>query len=233
VYYIDMMKLSERLSSLGPNNVELAEIAGVSKQSVTNWIARDSISKKGAERLAKHFGVSMEWLLTGDNIETGKTERSNVIWQGGINEVAQEYSYVDEVLIPYFKEVSLSAGGGDFLQLETNGRTKKFAKTELKALGVDISNSACATVHGDSMTPVLPHGSSVGVDMSDTKVKDGKMYAIDRGGMLYIKRLYKEANNGLRIFSYNKEEYPEERLTEEQVKRIKIIGRVFWYSALV
>jgi phage repressor protein C with HTH and peptisase S24 domain len=129
--------------------------------------------------------------------------------------------------------VSLSAGGGDFLQLETNGRTKKFVKAELKSLGVDISNSACATVRGDSMTPVLPHGSSVGVDMSDTKVKDGKMYAIDRGGMLYIKRLYKEANNGLRIFSYNKEEYPEERLTEDQAKGIKVIGRVFWYSALV
>jgi phage repressor protein C with HTH and peptisase S24 domain len=45
--------------------------------------------------------------------------------------------------------------------------------------------------------------------------------------------LYKEANNGLRIFSHNKEEYPEERLTAEQVKGVKIIGRVFWYSALI
>jgi phage repressor protein C with HTH and peptisase S24 domain len=137
-----MMKLSERLSSLGSNNVELAEIAGVSKQSVTNWIARDSLSKKGAERLAKHFDVSMEWLLTGEQSKKNTTEKSNITWQGGVNEAIPEYSNVDEVLIPYFKEVSLSAGGGDFLQLETNGRTKKFAKAELKSLGVDISNSA-------------------------------------------------------------------------------------------
>lgn len=222
-----MKNLNERLASLGATNVELADISGVTKQSVTNWIARDSLSKKAAERLAKHFSVSMEWLLTGVN------ESPGITWQGDINEQDAFYETFEEVLIPFFKEVSLSAGGGDFLQLETNGRTKKFIKSELKSLGVDITNAACATVRGNSMTPVLPDGSTVGVDMSDTTIKDGKMYAIDRGGMLYIKKLYKEPNNGLRIFSHNKEEYPEERLTEDQMKSVKIIGRVFWYSALI
>lgn len=49
-----MKNLNERLASLGATNVELADISGVTKQSVTNWIARDSLSKKAAERLAKH-----------------------------------------------------------------------------------------------------------------------------------------------------------------------------------
>jgi SOS-response transcriptional repressor LexA len=60
-----MMTLNERLMSLCDSKIKLAEIAGVSKQSVTNWIARDSISKKAAERIAKHFNIGLEWLLCG------------------------------------------------------------------------------------------------------------------------------------------------------------------------
>jgi SOS-response transcriptional repressor LexA len=60
-----MKKLNERLMSLCSSKTELARIAGVGKQSVTNWVSRNSISKKGAERIAAHFNVSLEWVLSG------------------------------------------------------------------------------------------------------------------------------------------------------------------------
>ncbi len=51
--------------SLCDSKVELARVAGVSKQSVTNWVNRDSISKKAAERIATHYDVGLEWVLSG------------------------------------------------------------------------------------------------------------------------------------------------------------------------
>ncbi len=74
-----MQNLNERLLSLCDSKVEIADVARVSKQSVTNWVTRDSISKKAAERLAKHFNINMEWLLTGqgEKSKAGKQAEEN------------------------------------------------------------------------------------------------------------------------------------------------------------
>jgi len=45
--------------------------------------------------------------------------------------------------------------------------------------------------------------------------------------------LYKLPGGGLRLRSYNTDEYPDERLDAEQVKQVKVIGKVFWYSVLL
>ena len=226
-----MKNVEERLLSLNSNKTEIAKIAEKSKQTVSNWCSRNSIAKDGAQKIANYYNVRLDWLIYGKG---NKYETQTIKWQGEVSEPGKDCEFDGEIVeIPFFSDVSLSAGQGGFLQLETNGRSKQFVKSELKSLGVDISNAACATVHGDSMLPVLPDGSLVGVDMSDTSIKDGKMYAIDRGGMLYVKRLYKEPNNGLRISSLNKEEYPEEKLTHKEALNIRIIGRIFWYSALI
>ena len=83
------------------------------------------------------------------------------------------------------------------------------------------------------MEPVLPHGSTVGVDTSHTDIVDGKMYAINHDGMLRVKMLYKLPGGGIRLRSYNIDEWPDEHISLEQLKHIKIIGKVFWYSVLI
>ena len=83
------------------------------------------------------------------------------------------------------------------------------------------------------MEPVLPHGSTVGVDTSQTNVIDGKMYAINHDGMLRIKTLYKLPGGGLRLRSFNTAEWPDERYEGDDLKQIKVIGKVFWYSVLL
>jgi phage repressor protein C with HTH and peptisase S24 domain len=83
------------------------------------------------------------------------------------------------------------------------------------------------------MEPVLPHGSTVGVDISQTNIIDGKMYAINHDGMLRVKTLYKLPGDGLRMRSFNIDEYPDERYEAEDMIHIKIIGKVFWYSVLL
>ena len=82
------------------------------------------------------------------------------------------------------------------------------------------------------MEPVLPDGSTVGINTDAKTIVDGKVYALDHDGMLRIKRLYNLPSGGLRIVSYNRDEYPDEILQSYDTKKVRIIGRVFWHSVL-
>ncbi|RMM26357.1 putative transcriptional regulator [Pseudomonas syringae pv. aptata] len=140
----------------------------------------------------------------------------------------------DEVELPFFKEVELSAGKGSEVMLETNGRMLRFGKRTLQKKGIDPNTAGCVPVHGNSMEPVLPDGSTVGVDTAVTAIQDGKMYAIDHDGQLRVKVLYRLPGSGLRLRSYNAEEHPDERYDGDYVRdHIRVIGKVFWYSVLL
>jgi len=139
----------------------------------------------------------------------------------------------DEVELPFFREVELSAGSGASHVEENHGRKLRFSKLTLKRQGVDIANAACVTVSGNSMEPVLPDGATVGIDTGSTLVKDGDMYAIEINGHLRVKVLYRTTGGGIRIRSFNSDEYPDEPYSAYESKSIRIIGRVFWYSVLL
>jgi phage repressor protein C with HTH and peptisase S24 domain len=140
----------------------------------------------------------------------------------------------EEVELPFYKEVELSAGKGSEVMLETSGRKLRFGRRSLQRKGVEPESAACAAVTGNSMEPVLPDGSTVGIDTSRKQVQDGKMYAIDHAGQLRVKLLYRLPGGGLRVRSYNEAEHPDERYEGDYVENhIRIIGKVFWYSVLL
>lgn len=140
--------------------------------------------------------------------------------------------HADEVALPFYMEVELSAGAGSEVQREEGGFKLRFAKSTLRKSGVQPEHAACVKITGDSMEPVLPDGSTVGIDTNDKNIKDGKMYAIDHDGMLRVKMLYRLPGGGLRVKSYNSHEYPDETYSPEQAMAIKVIGKVFWSSVL-
>ncbi|TXZ86119.1 helix-turn-helix transcriptional regulator, partial [Vibrio cholerae] len=111
----------------------------------------------------------------------------------------------------------------------------RFAKSTLRRYNVDPENAVCVAITGDSMEPVLPNGSTVGIDCGDKTLIDGKIYAINHNGELFIKKLYRLPGGGLRIYSFNEIEYPPREYSQEQVaeQQISIVGRVFWYSVLL
>ncbi|MNJ68152.1 HTH-type transcriptional regulator PrtR [compost metagenome] len=90
------------------------------------------------------------------------------------------------------------------------------------------------TVSGNSMEPVLPDGSTVGVNTGATSIIDGKMYAIDDAGQLRVKTLYRIPGGGIRLRSFNREDHPDEEYSAEQIASsdIRVIGKVFWSSVL-
>ncbi|MGP9834237.1 XRE family transcriptional regulator [Marinobacter sp. NSM] len=139
----------------------------------------------------------------------------------------------DEVELPLFREVELAAGGGATQVIENHGAKLRFAKSTLRRAGVPAESAACAFVRGNSMEPVMPDGTCVGVNTADKAIKDGEIYAIDHGGMLRVKYLHRRPGGGIKIVSQNASEHPVEEVTaEEMASNVRVIGRVFWWSVL-
>lgn len=141
----------------------------------------------------------------------------------------------DEVYVPFLKEVELSAGSGRTAVHQSHKQKLRFGKMTLRRQNVQANEAVCVTVNGNSMEPVLPHGSTVGVDQGCTTITDGKMYALNHGGQLRVKTLYRLPGGGIRMRSYNREEHPDEEYSAAELLKneIIVIGKVFWYSVLL
>lgn len=137
-----------------------------------------------------------------------------------------------EVDVPYYREVELAAGSGACEVIENHGVTKRLPMRALEQSGVAVENAACATVRGDSMVPVLPDGTCIGIDRGSVEIVDGEIYAIDHDGMLRVKYLYRMPLGRVRIASENSDEYPDEIVSGDDLQFLRIIGRVFWFEVI-
>lgn len=202
----------ERLLDLsGMNQEELARVLDESPQTITNWKKR-GVSKQGAIKASAYFGKSTNWILNGvdfsDNINASKV----VGWD------SRTSVDCDEVEIPFYKDFLVSCGSGTIpVIVGAELRKLRLSKSTLRAYNVSEENAYALTAHGDSMRTVINSGSTVFVDMGRTEIQDGKIYAINHGGLFKFKYLYKMPMGGVRIVSENKEEYPEEILTAKQI----------------
>lgn len=243
------MKLKDRFrqarEAAGLTQLELGNLVGVSQVAVLKVESGKTLRPRNINDFARALAVDVNWLLYGieqnnvldiiykNNEEVDKSPKSNVQETMGIDAWDSATPLEDDdVEVPFYMEVELSAGHGSAIQLETNGPKLRFSKATLKRQGVEISHAACVRVSGNSMEPVIPDGATVGIDTANTALKDGDMYAIDWDGALYVKTLTRKPGGGLRIRSFNIDEYPDEILTAEQAEQVRVIGRVFWYSVL-
>ncbi len=193
-----------------------------------------SISLDDAEIIANALMVQPEELLFGGARQT--TEGNAEIL--GNMQVWDSKTPLgdDEVAVPFLSDVKLSAGNGFVTDIEhDNGFRLRFAKSTLRRYNVEPENAYCVAVHGNSMEPVLPDGSTVGIDCGNKTLVEGKIFAINHNEELFIKKLYRLPGGGVRIYSFNETEYPPREYTESQMleQKISIIGRVFWYSVLL
>lgn len=137
----------------------------------------------------------------------------------------------DEVEVPLFQEIRLAAGNGfaDDI-MDYNNFKLRFSRATLRRQGVQYENAVCVVADGNSMEPVIPDGTTVGIDLGNKTIRDGKIYAINHGGLLRIKLLYNMPNNQIKIRSYNTDEYDDEIA---DLNEVSVIGKVFWYSVLL
>jgi phage repressor protein C with HTH and peptisase S24 domain len=238
LYIQAMNNLATRIAKAregkGLNQSELARALGVTPQAVQSWEAGKS-SPRGArlEEVAAFLSTTVDYLLSGKAPLFSQADQASGMHPDlGSVTVWDDQTPLDddEVSVPFLKEVELSAGSGRTAIQQSSTKRLRFGKYSLKNQGVDPDAARCVTVAGNSMEPVLRHGSTVGIDTSSTRVIDGDMYAINHGGQLRIKQLYRLPGGGLRIRSFNRDEHPDEEYSVDQVREqeISVLGRVFW-----
>ncbi|OCG28196.1 transcriptional regulator [Gilliamella sp. wkB108] len=183
-----------------------------------------SFGEKSARRLEHDYGMPFYYLDTESN-------GSNATMLGNIDEWDSKTPLDnDEIEIPFYKDVRLSAGDGFADDIEDyNGYKLRLSKSTMRKYGIDKDCAVCLTVYGDSMEPVFRDGSTVGIDQADTNIRDGKIYAINHDGLLRIKILEKLPGNQIKIRSYNPG-YDDEIVPQDA---ITVLGRVWWQSSIL
>ncbi|WP_299005057.1 helix-turn-helix transcriptional regulator [uncultured Shewanella sp.] len=221
-----------RLKAVGLTQKELADRANISQVMVHKLVSGKTTSTSKIMALAKALNCSPDWLMYGD--KANKDTNTDAEWVGSIEPWGDDTILSkDELEVPFFTEVELAAGDGAIAISENHGPKLRFAKSTLRRQGVEAAHAACVKVNGNSMEPVLPTGSTVGIDTAKKDIIDGKMYAINHDGMLRVKLVYQLPGGGIRLRSYNSDEYPDEHYDKQQASLIQLIGRVFWYSVLL
>lgn len=134
----------------------------------------------------------------------------------------------ETVEVVLYRTLEVQSGNGRAPQhVIDDGARLRYGKRTLRKAGVDPANAAGGINRGNSNEPVIPDGSVVMMDRSKTQIVDGELYAIDHDGEFRAKLLYRLPGGGLRVRSYNREEYPDEDYGSDWHDHIKILGWVW------
>lgn len=223
------MTLHERIQKLmdekNLKQVDLANATGKSKVSVTKWMRGENIPKAEALKdIAKLLDTTDEYLLTGEESSKHPMHKDVVVWD--------ESTPVgpDEVEIAFYKTMRLACGSGSLVEVNDSDRgAMRVPRQLLDKLGIYRDKAFSAPAEDDSMKPTINDGDLIYVDENRTQIKDGRIFAVEHGGIYRCKRLYGLPGGGVRIVSDNKEEYGEEILSSEEIVKqgFRILGWVW------
>ncbi|WOG28120.1 XRE family transcriptional regulator [Endozoicomonas sp. 8E] len=200
------------------NKKQFAEMTGKSAShiyKICRGTSRPSMTY--LESLYDEFRVDLNWLLTGDQNDSGQ--------------ISDTTESKEIVFAPMF-DVQASAGMGSVVQGEEVSEYFAFNKTFLsRQLGVSGESLAFVTISGDSMLPTFQDGDQVLVDLSRRSVQCEAVYLIQTEDGLMAKRV-KQVQHELKITSDNLE-YPCWNMDLKKVEENPVVGKVIWCARAV
>lgn len=228
--------LTRLINASGRRATEVAREAGVPQSTLSRILNGkiESPSDRQISRLAEYFGVTSDQIRGREPLDIIREAKKVPAPESNAEmleiEVVEgdEPLRPDEVMLPVFREVEFSAGNGATQVIENHGTQERFSLPRLSRSGVQPENAALAVAKGDSMTPAILDGATIGIDKGCRTITDGQVYALDHDGMLRVKRLYRLPPGRMRVVSENSEEYPEEVYHTGDPDAPRILGKVFW-----
>ncbi|BFM72769.1 putative transcriptional regulator [Acinetobacter baumannii] len=202
-----------------------AEVAEAVKMSQPAYQALESgknLKSAFLPLIAQFLGVDAYWLTTGNSEDSFR--ESDVFSPTVVNnDAADQYVWIEVV------EASFSCGTGESIEFHFDAINGKipFPPSFFKEKRVAQECMRIIKAKGDSMTDYIKDGDLVGIDISQTEVIDGEIYAVYFAGEGMIKQIFKEADGSLILHSLN-EKFRDRRVTEENGKNFKVMGRQFW-----
>ncbi|AYA02257.1 helix-turn-helix transcriptional regulator [Acinetobacter sp. WCHAc010034] len=220
------MSLRERLKESRRNakktQAEVAEAVGITQPAYQALESGKNQKSAYLPMIANVLGVDPYWLTTGNSPESfDSSEITDPI--AVTDELKDQFVWVDVV------EASFSCGNGESIEFHFDAINGKipFPPTFLKDRNVTEQTMKIIKAKGDSMADFIKDGDLVGINLSQTDVIDGEIYAVYLAGEGMIKQVFKEADGSLVLHSLN-EKYRDKVVTEENGKNFKVMGRQIW-----
>ena len=233
----------------GKRAADLADALGISQASVSGAKRRNNIPDSWYLIIAEKYGVSVDWLRTGegemrrdapkfasasqthelmhDKTPSLTTPQSPPLIHSEAPQTETLTCLDCELVMIPLVEAKLSAGGGSF---ETSGDSERryaFRSDFLRRKG-NPNAMVLMRVAGDSMEPKIEHDDVVLVDTSQTEPHLGRMYAVAVEDLVYLKQVNAEPGK-LVLTSANPAYTPLEiDARGDQADGIRIIGRAIW-----
>lgn len=191
----------------------LAILLGINRAGITQAKKKGIVPDKWILSLYRKYGVNPDW------IETGKGKIFIAERKGSV--VVPDYKRIPHV------KARLCAGDGSF-EVDENIRDYWMFSTDwLKSKGIR-SDGVLIDVYGNSMAPELKDGDTVMIDTLRKEILAGSIYAIGIDDTIMVKRIEKHPGK-LVLISDNKD-YEPLYLKRNDMKSVRIIGKVVWIS---
>lgn len=224
-------RIRTRRNELKLTQGELAKQVGIKQQSLQAIETGKTKQPKNLFEISQVLGVSVEWLANGVEFKN----ESNFIelrlkpteWKSLNNEG-------EFVEVPVFN-LSVATSSNRFTkEAEQELYTLPFRANTLQQQGISIKDLRVLKVTGDSMEPKFSDGDVVSINLSDTTIRDGKIYAVRISGIKKVKVLIQNLNGSVTLRSFN-QAFKDEIIELDQLQSgdFQIIGRVWWISSIV
>ncbi len=232
-------RIQHRVNYLGLRPVDVARAIDVGKASVSHWI--NGVSKPSSKYmsgLAKVLECSTEWLLTGRTTAIGVSHSPKI---GVLSPWDENTEVLDsEVVVPLVTDKELMAykrkGELDYEMIISRQlgeiRELRFSRSTMDKISVNPDQALCVKINIPAMEPFFPPDTTIGVDLGRTVIVDGKIFAFWHFDTFRVATLFLRPDGGIRIKNFDESRYPEEQISQSDLKDISIIGAIFWHSVV-
>ncbi|MGX2969232.1 XRE family transcriptional regulator [Ursidibacter sp. B-7004-1] len=218
-----MKTLAERLqfvmSEKGITQQKLADLIGITQQSVNKIVKGDTLNPKNIVEIANALGVDVQWLRSGDGIVPDFAK---------LSEKTTAYEEESNVISIPLLDIYASAGNGAYQSsdlvdviTEIHYNPQQFQRL---FTGINHEHIQLINVKGDSMEPTLNSGDLLFVNIRIQHFDGDGVYVFNYDGTLFIKRLQKTGNK-LTVISDNPT-YEKWHITAEEEPFLTIYGKV-------
>lgn len=205
------------------SQLEVAEAIGITQSAYSQLETGRVDSSSHLPAIAKFLGVDSYWLQTGE----GSTDTLAALEM--LDPVIATDNLKDQFVWVEVVEANFSCGTGESIEFHFDAINGKipFPPSFLKDRNVTEKTMKIIKAKGDSMADFIKDGDLVGINLQQTDVIDGEIYAVYLAGEGMIKQIFKEADGSLVLHSLN-DKYRDKVVTEENGKNFKVMGRQIW-----
>lgn len=213
----------EKVAAKTGGKRSLAKQIGIHETQLYRYINGSNVpSALVAASIAEAGKVSTDWLITGSG-------------QGIVRESKGTYTNEtdrnDYHTIPLYDAFIT----GSTASWREGARVITFLAFSQEALArqrLDPQQLSAIRISGDAMSNLLNDGDTVLIDHSQTAIADGGIYVLPIGDCLQAKRLQVQFDGTLNIISQN-QTYQTTKVSQEQLGKLSVIGRVVWASGWI